>query len=267
MLWRKTTQRLEQEINGSPELFAVVGEPESSTLWFAGSRGVEQLPMSLTAYYEGEGEHICTLSDGKKLFIMESGGFGSGSTSNCYYVTDDQVHTVAWAGEGLAHLSGDDFAIYPSAFDYYTDPATGADAGGHTWKRYYLKWTGTGFEEYIGTEISEDTLLQYSGAEEILQQAGSYGYSIGTIIARDNGIINVNLYTQTDGSRENQNLTLQVEGNQVSLVRIYDDTNDWLWSHSYGGMIRSCKRRCSGEDAGAAHPAFLFASSSSSSFR
>ena len=190
------------------------------------------------AYYENA-DHICTVSSGKKLFIMESGGFGSGSTSNCYYVDDDKVQTVGYAGEGLTHLEGDDFAVHPSAFDALTDPTTGMEMGGHTWKRYYIHWNGSGFDEYVGTEITQDALLQYAGASDILQQAWDQGYNIGTIISRENGIINVNLYRLEEGSQENQNLTLQVEGQSVSLVEIYTDMDDWVLRNSYGGVYRT----------------------------
>ena len=227
--------------DGNKEVFAAVGEDERNlTLWFSSRFAAEMLPVTGSVYardYDNP-EGVCYINNDQKLFVIESGGFGSGSTSNCYYVEDGHVKTVENAGEGLRQAKGMQFYIYPGAFDavkYCNDDYT----LGHTYKRYYLEWTGSGFGEYTGTEISQAELESYTGASDILSQARSEGYSIGTIYKRDNGIINVNLFMETASDIKYENLTLEIDDNTVNLVVVNNGGTNWIERYSFNGIYES----------------------------
>ena len=226
--------------NGSKEVFAVMGYGETeNSLWFASDKEVKILPAGGFWYYADyhNPAGICKVSEKQKLFVMESGAGGSGSTSHCYYVKSGRVKTVAKAGEGLMQISGKQFAVHMSAFDSIENDGHGE---GHTYKRYYLKWTGTKFKEYKGTQISQKTLKKYTGASALLKKAKNEGYSIGTIFRRGNGIINVNLYKkEMYGGRVNENLTLKISGKKVKLVTAYANAANWIQKYSYRGVYKS----------------------------
>ena len=227
--------------DGNKEVFAAVGEDEMGiSLWFSSSVEVKKLPVFGSVYSSDYNypEGICYINSDQKLFVIESGAFGSGSTSNCFYVEDGYVKTVENAGEGLRQGKGTQFYIHPGAFDavgFNGDDFT----SGHTYKRYYLEWTGSGFREYTGSEISQTELQSYAGASDILSTAQSEGYSIGRIFKRDNGIINVNLLMETDSKTEYENLTMEIDGNTVNLVIVNHGGTNWIDKYSFHGIYES----------------------------
>ena len=223
------------DMDGNKEVFAAVGTDEmDSTLWFASDVEVVQFPVMGYIYCESwsNPEGVCTIDAGQKVFVIECGAGGSGSNSLCYYVKDGIAIPVQRAGENLRQNAGKEFFIHATAFD-----AIGSDGfgSGHTYKRYYLEWTGDGFREHIGTEISRGELEGYKGAADILQQAADEGYSLGTIWKRDNGIINVNLFREEGAGRRNENLTLKYSGDAVVLEVINRGVSEWIQKYSFGG--------------------------------
>ena len=223
------------DADGSKEMFAVIGEESNNSVWFSNGENAINLGTERGFVYIGS-EKVCKLNDGKKLFIVESGAGGSGTASNCWYVKSGNAIKVDKAGERLVQLSGNDFAVHPSAFDLNTNLFDTSDKAGHTWKRYYIKWVGDRFEEYAGVQISTNTLLDYTGAADIIQMARDEGYSISSVIYRENNIINVNLYIVDGQMCQNQNLTLQIEGDQVIPVKVNDFGDDSILTYSYGGI-------------------------------
>ena len=226
--------------DGNKEMFAAAGaEERDTTLWFASSRETVHFPSWGYLYCDEQHsrpEGICTINSSQKLFVMEMGGGGSGSRSMCYYVKDGIAIPAPMAGENLTQIAGTEFAIHASAFDAIWEGTYGT---GHTYKRYYLHWTGTEFQEYEGKEISQAELERYAGGADALQQARSEGFSIGTDFRRDNGIINVNLYKEGETGQVNENLTLELDGNSVNLLVVNHYGTDWVQKHSYGGIYES----------------------------
>ena len=231
--------------DGNKELFAAVGtEGRGTTLWFSSEKETVNFPILGYVYCDewDNPEGICTINSEQKIFVVETGAGGSGSSSACFYVNNGIAIPAQKSGENLRQTAGTEFTINPSAFD-----ATVYDGleSGHTYKRYYLHWNGTNFEEYAGHEISKEELLQYEGGSDAVRQAESEGYSIGTIFRRDNGIINVNLYSETapqgDGApnRDNENMTLEIKGDAVYLVVINHTAQEWVGKYSYGGAYES----------------------------
>lgn len=210
--------------DGSLEAFALAGESDdfggySGRLWFVSELGATPLgdeTSYLHLQIEGDAEF--------KLFSAEEWHGGSGSWSHNWYVRDAEPRELDVDSiSGFTYDGGNQFSNYPDAFDMYSDGT------GHTWKRYYYYFDpeSEGIREYGGLQITEEQLAEWSGAEEILEAARSRGWAIGEIYYRANSVINVNLY-QDSGARlrENDNLTLRVEGERVV------DTGE---SYSYGG--------------------------------
>jgi hypothetical protein len=121
-----------------------------------------------------------------------------------------------------------------------------SDGAGHTWKPYYYHYNSeTGmFDEYVGREITEEQLLTYEGAQQILDSIRADGNIINNIIERDNGIININ-YSDGDPAAANSeyivffdNVTLKVNGSSVVMLkadyRLKTETTNYKES-SYGG--------------------------------
>jgi len=233
--------------DGSKELFAAVGtEVQGTTLWFSSDKETVNFPIPGFVYCdEGYGpEGICSINAEQKLFVVEAGGGGSGSKSMCFYVNNGIAIPAPLCGENLRQTAGTEFTINPSAFDNAV--LDGIECG-HTYKRYYLHWTGTEFTEYTGQEISLEELEKYEGGSDAIRQAESEGYSVGTIFRRDNGIINVNLYKDDESTagadgvpdRYNDNITLEVKNDAVYLVVVNHDTEEWIEKYSYGGVYES----------------------------
>lgn len=233
--------------DGNKELFAAVGNEETATtLWFSGEKTTVNFSTPGFVYCDERfsPEGICTINAEQKLFVIEAGGGGSGSNSMCFYVNNGIPVPAPMCGENLRQTEGTEFTINPSAFD--KNVLDGTECG-HTWKKYYLHWTGTEFTEYVGQEMSLKELERFEGGLDVIQQAEAKGYFVGTIFYRDNGIINVNLYSEDystigrDGrpDRYNDNITLEVKNDAVSLVVVNHDAERWIEKYSYGGVYES----------------------------
>lgn len=223
------------DYDGNKEAFIVTEESsDQQTLWFASDKEVKQL-ITDTMLYVSKKQGICKVSDNQKLFVIEKSGGGSGSWSNCLYVKNSKAYAVKKSGEKLVHISGKDFKIHPSEYDLFFD---GEISTGHTWKAYYLKWTGSKFEQYIGKEISQAKLKTYKNGSNYLQKITEVGYSIGKIYYRKNGIININVYMKDGYSVSYDNVTLKVNGNQVKLVIQDKSGNNIVAKSGYGGVYK-----------------------------
>jgi hypothetical protein len=215
--------------DGSKEAFVITEKSEESqTLWFSSEKETKTLVSFWINVCKGQG--ICKVSAKQKLFIAEGSGGGSGSWSYCYYVKQGRVCKVNKSGEGLTQTSGKDFTIYPSYFDKIRQ------GGGHTYKAYYLHWTGTKFEQYAGKQISQNMVKKYAGGANYLKKIRKAGYKIGKIFYRENGIININVSENQTGY---DNVTLKVKGKKVKLVVIYKKGKDIVQKSSYGGIYKS----------------------------
>lgn len=224
--------------DGSKEAFIVTQEAEDKqTLWFASSKQVKKLETAVLVSNKKNG--ICRINSKQKLFVIEGSGNGSGSWSYCYYVKQGKAHMVKKASENLSHLSGKEFVIYPSEFDSNCD--SNGNWTGHTWKAYYLYWTGTSFKQYVGKEISESKLGSYKNGSKYLKQIKKADYKIGKIFYRKNGIININVYKKNKrwNYTDYNNVTLSKKGKKV-VLKIYDKKGKNIIEKSgFGGIYKS----------------------------
>lgn len=233
--------------DGTGEMFAVTGvageavTEGTSRIWYAGPEGVTCLmddSEGYTALWQDE-ECIHTVNSSQKLFVVTCGTGGSTLFSKCYYVRSGKAYEVD-TGAYLEQLDGEDFVIYPDAYDHlYMDDSW----SGHTRKAYYLKWTGNGFEEYTAKEISMDELKKYDSSESILSRIKESDYEVTSIYLRSNGIININAAQDFDSGRNYENVTLKIEDGGVYVVSTDVtgsklDARDILEVSSYGGIYK-----------------------------
>lgn len=229
--------------DGGKELFAITGKKrDSNDIWFATDREIRRVASGkeeYSAYFPGE-KGIYHVGGKQKLFIMEFGAYGSGSHSVCFYVKNGKARRVKGSLEGLRQISGKEFAIYCSAFD-----GSKTDVwAGHTWKPYYLKWTGKGFREYRAKRISVSALKKYRGGNAIVKKIKKAGYKIKSVYHRSNGMIHVNvLFRIEKGNVSYENVNLAVRGGKVSLVIVNRSGNDIVRKSSHGGIYRGTSGR------------------------
>lgn len=220
--------------DGVNELFAVTGEKDNiNQIWFVNDTYTECVYNNGKSVYYG---NVFKVSDKQKLIVFETGAGGSGSWSVCYYLSEGKAVRVQKCGEGLSHISGKKFIVCPGEFDAMRD-----ESGmiGHTWKAYYLKWTGHDFKEYIGKQISIGKLKKYKNANKYLKQIKKMGYKTSSIYKRSNGIINVNIYLKEKQSILYDNITLKVKGKKVTLLVNNKKGKNIVEKSSYGGIYKA----------------------------
>ena len=185
--------------DGERELFVVTGAAVSegtSQIWYAGSGEVTCLmddSEGYTVLWEDE-KCIHTVDSRQKLFVVTCGTMGSSMFSKCYYVKDKKAQE-ADTGAYLEQLDGRDFAAYLDAYDReYLDGSW----SGHTKKAYYLKWTGSGFEELVhvlsGWERSryflcENGMLAHEGSGSAFDGVKSYVTLKGAALQLEESVI------------------------------------------------------------------------------
>lgn len=218
------------------EIFAVTGQEENlNEIWYASDTQVKRIYHDELCVYPWS-PGVCKVSSRQKLIVFETGGYGSGSMSVCYYVSDGKPVRVKRAGEQLTHISGKEFVVHQTAFDQ----CKGSDGitCGHTYKAYYLRWNGKKFIEYKGKKITLDKLKKYKGADKYINQVKKLGYKIGAIYYRSNGIINVNLSIKDDGLMKYENITFKIKGKSVKLRVICKTGKNIVEKSSYSGSYR-----------------------------
>lgn len=177
------------------------------------SKSITELYRS--EYYQPENDCQIIELDETALLIFDD---TTGSDFNTYvwYIGKDNKVSSPLQLPGLKQVSENNFVTFPSSFDIITPDVFSFEGTGHSWKQYWLKWNGSGFTEYGGTYISPSQLYsRYSESEKLInERLNGTELKIRDIILRGNGIINVNLYD--DSEREavmNSNLTLHVDEN------------------------------------------------------
>ena len=228
--------------DGKKELFATAGSKDLSVgekqIWFASLKQVKRLYAKTALIYSSKQVKI---NSKQRMLIIELGAGGSGSDSYWYYVASEKVKekpsSQVWCG--LTQIKGAQFYAITQNFDNWT----GNVAVGHTYKRYYYKWNGKAFKEYVGTKISKDKLKGYQNASSYIDQIRSLGYKVGTIYQRKNGIININISkSEGNGTTRNENINLKFSKKKVSLIVINKSGEDIVKKSSFGGIYRASSK-------------------------
>lgn len=177
------------------------------------------------------------LDFGNEKFYITGEYYMTGDSTYIFGVSNGNWYEHSFSRCGIALTQIDDtkdLLIIHSAYD-----AT-EDGSGHTWKEYFLYWDD-GFKEYGAIYISEEDLLKCEGAKDILNQITSKGGIVTNIMYRKNGIININLKIVDDTYLLNENATLRLNGNSVSLITVNDYGENTLQRSSYGGIYLTAR--------------------------
>ncbi len=209
------------DYDGQKEAFALIEISEDmSALWYASDSQVKNLSDSILTSSIIQG--ICKVTSNKKVFVIEGSAGGWGGWSYCYYIQNGRVIQIKKAGEGLTHIKGNLFAIYPSDFDsMHSRRSVGSniwDWTGHTWKKYYVKLIGNTFINVKSHQISQKNVASYTNGKKYLAQIKKAGYRIGKIYYRENKVINVNVSKKVDADNTAyENVNFDIKGKKLKL--------------------------------------------------
>lgn len=216
--------------DGIKELIAYIDAPDSLcgfNIWYMNTAdylSLEMLPPPTSNYVPFEYSEPEIVYAGDLAFLKIEGLFVSDSISFYYRISDSKFSPCmidGFAVQGLHPDENGDFTACHSTYDM------NSDGTGHTWKPYWLYYSPeeNTFHMYKGTDISEEKLLEYDGADKVLEKAKAENLTVTEIILRENGIININLTTEPDGEYyENKFYTLEVRGNSVcDITPEYND--------------------------------------------
>ena len=189
--------------DGVSELIAYIDDPDSLcgfNIWCMNTAdylSLEMLPLPISNYTPVEYSDPEIVFSGDLAFLKIEGLFVSDSISFYYRISDSRFSPCtidSFALQGLRPDKNGDFTACHSTYDM------NSDGTGHTWKPYWLYYSPdeNTFYMYKGTDISEEKLLEYDGANKVLEKARSENMTVSEIILRENGIININLTTEPD---------------------------------------------------------------------
>jgi len=214
--------------DGIKELIAYIDAPDSLcgfNIWCMNTAdylSLEMLLLPISNYTPFEYSDPEIVFSGDLAFLKIEGLFVSNSISFYYRISDSRLSPCtidSFALQGLRPDKNGNFTACHSTYDM------NSDGTGHTWKPYWLYYSPeeNTFHMYKGTDISEEKLLEYDGADKVLEKARSENMTVSEIILRENGIININLTTEPDGEYyHNKFYILEVRGNSV-----YDVTPEY----------------------------------------
>ncbi len=212
--------------DGKNELIAYIEAPDTMTgynLWFASEGYIEKIAPNAGPTEEIKPEIVYS---GDNAFIKLEYCYVSDSVSDYFRIVNSQVAPCTIEGYARQGLRPDgdsgDFTAAHSTYDLCSDGT------GHTWKPYWLYFSpeDNTFYPYVGHLMTEEELLKYEGASDVLEKARSEGYEIADIYIRENGIININLRKYWEDAFNpddtpmygNRFITLKINGNSVENI-------------------------------------------------
>ncbi|SEL21559.1 hypothetical protein SAMN04487770_10777 [Butyrivibrio sp. ob235] len=217
------------------------------TIWFVNENECRQIHDEFG--FAADNENVFGIIEGAdKRFIAFSDVYVTSRVTNLYYVDGDKLNESSVSRMGYAEVdqSTGDLIITIDAYDNYCDYEKGSDKPmwtGHTWKPYYYYYSRSegDFTEYEARFIDEDTLDEKYGinAEKELK---SQGYTLDSIIERDNGIVNIN-YSKTtenvDGSKSIEYRNATYDSRTSEYDNPWDNEKAGFFESDYGGTF-SC---------------------------
>ncbi len=215
--------------DGKNELIAYIEAPDTMTgynLWFASEGYIEQIAPNAEKPVPMEEIEPEIVYSGDNAFIKLEYCYASNSVSDYFRISDSQVAPCTIEGYARQGLRPDrdtgDFTAAHSTYDF------SSDGTGHTWKSYWLYFSpeDNTFYPYVGHLMTEEELLKYEGASEVLETARSEGKEVADIYIRENGIININLREYWEDALNpddtpmygNKFINLKINGNSVQDI-------------------------------------------------
>ncbi len=217
--------------NDNKQAFALVGNEQTSELWYTDGTTTECLLSKITV----DGLPTVVETSSKPIYIIDIKD-GEQNKSYAYIVTEGKPLSLVGSGEKLTHMGNDDFCTFVLCDDHKLSDGQQA---GETRKKYYLYFDGTGFKEYGGIYITKDEFLRLNKSDAILNNISDCGYTVTNIIWRDNGIININCEKQTEEVTVYENLTVKViKNNCICIPSGQAQDADYVGRSTYSGIYK-----------------------------
>ena len=205
--------------DGVYEEFIFLGseiDPEFGTsigsFWFVSEEKCEQLvESSEVASIE---EHVISVFDVDGIkFVGVNEAYTTALVTYLFTVKDGEVKEpfISHMGYFFKPDYVEDYCVSISAYDGMYEYEKGKENEGmyvgHTWKNYYyyLDKDELDFKGYVGTPITEEELNEALGFD-LASEIRDAGFELGTILKRDNGIINAN-YSKTEDEGDTVSVT------------------------------------------------------------
>ena len=201
--------------DGIGEAFALVDVPvENATymteqkLVFITENGVKYLQTNEN-YADVDPFKIYDLTD-VCLFVAEK--YGTSATVKYVWAVEngDVVDLSKQFSGDINYEGGNLFTVYEDAYDGWADGTV------HTRKPYYYYYENKQLKEYGGIYITEDELLEFEGAKEIIDEIKTSGLTITDIIYRSNGLIHINCQDRSYDVASNSYVTLSYDATSVT---------------------------------------------------
>lgn len=219
--------------DGTCEMFALVGDSNSENkytegnyfgkIWYVNCNGAKEIESKNTLYWTTPNVFLF----GNYSFVSFEEFYGTaGTNTHIWGVQNGEPYQPNISGKirGLSFNEFNEIEGIDDEFDAskcINEPMTG-----HTWKPYYFYFDGKTFREYGGLIIEEKDLLKIDGTEKILNEIHNSSYKISSILYRENGIININIYEETEYETKYKNINLRCTQDGFIFVPYRDDSYD-----------------------------------------
>lgn len=225
------------------------GGVKAGTVWFVKNGNPQWLYTSTMAFYKGE-THLYSVKGGK-IFKVEQGAYGSGSSSYAWFVSGGEALQLPQIGSGMTQVKGNRFSVVRGAFDSMCSNGTWY---GHTYNSYYYRWNGKKFIEYGGKSMTQKQFKKAKNGKSVLRAIKKQG-TVKSIYYRANGIVNVNYAYTSNGVLHHSNVKLKYSSsaNKYSYVKVWQNLSGALAAATEGGWY-SARGGSSSGDIGVSYP-------------
>lgn len=201
--------------NGTYEMFAEATVIASGAVWFVNDEGAIFLDSNI-AGFSVEPPILLDMQQ-QKFAVFKSYGDAARTADYTYSVRDGVPYETNISKHMIdgANQYGEVLVVH-TTHDAFMDGA--GDILGRTWKPYYFYLDEDGsFKEYGGVEVDLDFVRSMSGAQTTLEKHLPQEAIIESIYYRDNGVININYYTEERGGKAMNYITMRCDDTQALL--------------------------------------------------
>lgn len=238
--------------NGKYEGFMFIGTDIDEELnscegevWFVNERESRKLHEKFSFLINKDNNIFSIIEGHDKNYVAFSDLYVTQAVTNMYYIDGDSCEESAVSGIGDAAVDPDtgDLIIIISAYDCLCEYDAGSSEPmwtGHSWKPYYFYYSRNigDFTEYGASAMTGEELNAAVGSDLVSELEGM-GYTVDSIIKRDNGIINVN-YSKTtennDGSRSIEYKNATYDTRIGDYVNAWGDDEKGVLASDFGGI-------------------------------
>lgn len=219
--------------DGTCEMFALVGDSDSDKkfidenywgkIWYINCDGAMEIESKDVLYWSTPDVFLF----GNYSFVTFEEFYGTaGTNTHIWGVQNGEPYQPNISGK-IRGLSFNEFNEIEGIDDEF-DAGKGGDEPmtGHTWKPYYFYFDGKTFREYGGIIISENDLLKIKGTNIILDEIHNSSYNISSILYRENGVININIFLEEEGWITYRNINLRCSEDGFTIIPYSNDSFD-----------------------------------------